>query len=369
MLWSLYPVWAVDFLGSIAMIVFAWMALMAARKMHMRDRENPFANYILWFCAAIFAFSASRSLAHMGRHILYFSGHSLWWERLAPFSGSINSIIFVVIGAITLFFNRMQAVMNRMAWDREKIERTSRELLRLNKDIEAIVAERTRAELALRVAHEIRNPIMIIGGLIRLLKKENFAKDQAVSERLEKVLDQARNLEDFLTRFDATGPEVRKQFSPQELNGIVEEALETVQQDAEDKGIVVLLDRSAAHLSFQGNRHLIETALVHVLRNAIEACGPGNTVEVNTKLAENGVMVAVKDNGPGIPGGTVERIFGTSSSGKDIGAGLGLRYVRQIIEEHRGEIRISSGAQGNGTTVEILLPTHIAELREDQAGR
>jgi signal transduction histidine kinase len=368
MLWSLYPVWIVDFLGSVAMIVFAWLSLMAARTMHLRDRENPFANYILWFCAAIFAFSASRSLAHMGRHILYFSGHGLWWDPLAPFSGSINSIIFVVIGAITLFFNRSQAVMNRMARDREKIERTSRELLRLNKDIEGIVSERTRAELALRVAHEIRNPIMIIGGLIRLLKKEGLASDQPVKERFEKVLDQARNLEEFLSRFDAAGPDVRRQFSPQELNSVVEETLETVKQDAEEKGIVLLLDRSAAHLSFQGNRHLIKAALVHVLRNAIEACGPGNTLEVDTKLAANGVMVAVKDNGPGIPEGIVGRIFGASSGREEGGTGLGLRYVRQIIEEHRGEIKISS-AKGKGTTVEILLPTHIAELQEDHAGR
>ena len=76
----------------------------------------------------------------------------------------------------------------------------------------------------------------------------------------------------------------------------------------------------------------------------------------------------IQDTGRGIPQDVLSHIFEPFYVSGEIKTGLGLPYIRQIIEEHRGEIRISSG-HPEGTTVEILLPTHIAELLEDRAGR
>ncbi|MGQ9499640.1 MAG: hypothetical protein ACUVQ6_04670 [Dissulfurimicrobium sp.] len=73
-----------------------------------------------------------------------------------------------------MFFDKIQIIIEKMSQDRTKIEKTSKELLRLNLEMERIVSERTRAEMALRIAHEARNPVMIIGGLIqKIIKNAN----------------------------------------------------------------------------------------------------------------------------------------------------------------------------------------------------
>jgi len=129
MYWSLLPIWLLDVSGSLIMIIMSSLCLGLAREIYHRDPEDAMNAYLLWFCIAIFAFSLSRSLGHIIKHILYFAGLQYWWQRLSPFSGSINTMTFVVIGAITLFFNRMEIIIHRMARDKKKIQKTSSELL------------------------------------------------------------------------------------------------------------------------------------------------------------------------------------------------------------------------------------------------
>ena len=279
--WSLLPVWMLDFLGSVGMIIVSFICLRTAQKIFKSSPENALANYLLWFCIAIFAFAVSRSVGHIIKHVLYFADHYEWWARLSPISGAVNTITFVVIASVTLYFRRTKTIMNRMARDRDIILKTGQELLELNQEIEEIVAERTQTEIALRIAHEIRNPAVIIGGLMRRIIK-NTPGDSPNKERLARVQEQAEKLESLIAKIHVVEPDRIPKFSCQELNALVEEAVDAIQQEAQEKAVVVLLDRSPAALTFQGNSHLVKSAVIHVLRNAIEICGPGNTIQVST---------------------------------------------------------------------------------------
>ncbi|MEJ2033153.1 MAG: HAMP domain-containing sensor histidine kinase [Deltaproteobacteria bacterium] len=363
--WSVLPIWIVDLVGAVGMIVFSGLCLLLAEGIYRRDPEHPLANYLLWFSGAIFAFSLSRSIGHIVRHFLQLAGHGYQWQYLAPISGSINSITFVVIASVTLFFHRMQTIMNRMARDRQRIEKTSQELLRLNRDMEAIVSERTRSEMALRVAHGVRNPAIIISGLVKRIAKD-LEECGAGQKYFKKVQEETKKLESLVEKLESVQPGHQLHFSPQELNGLVEETLEIVQPEADDKGVALLLDRASAALTFQGNPHLVKMAILHVLRNAIEACSHGDTIQVSTALVSRGVIVIIKDNGPGIPREVLEHVFEPFYSTKKGETGLGLAHVRQIIEEHLGSVEINS-REGEGTEVVIILPTHLGEL-EEQTG-
>lgn len=366
MTWSLLPIWVIDLLGAVGMIVFSGLCLNLAQSMYRRDPEHPLANYLLWFSGALFAFSLSRSAGHIVRHILQFAGIGYWWQHLAPISGSINSITFVVIASVTLFFHRMQTIMNRMARDRRRIEKTSEELLRLNRDMEAIVSERTRSEMALRIAHEVRNPSIIISGLVQRIAR-NLGEGGAGQKYFKKVQEETRKLESLVEKFESVQPGRQLHFSPQELTGLVEDTLEIVQPEADDKGLTLLFDRAPAALVFQGNPHLVKMAILHVLRNAIEACSRGDTIQVTTALVPRGVTVMIKDDGPGIVQEVLEHVFEPFYSTKEGETGLGLAHVRQIIEEHLGTVEIDS-REGKGTEVVITLPTHLGEL-DEQTGR
>ena len=357
---SLYPVWIVDLVGSTAMIILAGLCLKVALNIFHRDQENPLGIFLLWFFGAIFAFSLSRSLGHIVKYILIVSDHKNWWNHLSPISGSINSITFVVIASVTLFFQRIQAIMERMNRDRHKIEKTSHDLLELNKDLENIVFERTRAEMALRTAHEVRNPVVIISGLIQRLVSAS-SKCSEEKEKLELILQQAKKLESLVARFEGVRPETKRTFAPLELSSLVEACLDLIQEEAENKGVTILLDRAPSSLVFQGNEQLLKIAVLHVLRNAIEACGLGDTIQISTELGDKGLVLQIQDSGSGIPQEILMHIFEPFYSTRRGGTGLGLPYVKQIIEEHKGHIEIASTEQV-GTTVAISFPTHLGIL-------
>ncbi|MBU4034673.1 MAG: PAS domain-containing sensor histidine kinase, partial [Proteobacteria bacterium] len=128
---SMLPVWLLDFGGAIALIILSGLCLNHAYAFARADKESPLAIFLLWFCGAIFALALSRSSGHIIKHLLTLSGRGDFWLILAPYSGSINSMAFIVIASVTLFFNRVETIMERMIQDREKIEKSGKELFRL----------------------------------------------------------------------------------------------------------------------------------------------------------------------------------------------------------------------------------------------
>jgi signal transduction histidine kinase len=267
---------------------------------------------------------------------------------------------FVVIGAITLFFSRIDTIIQRMAKDKERIEKTSSELLRLNKDMEDIVSERTWAEMALRIAHEVRNPVTIIGGLIRRLQKK-VSRDKKEQEKLENVLVQTEKLESLISRFEGLVSEKKKHFVQENLCELIQEAREIVLSDAEEKGVEIVYTPETRELSIQTDARLIKVVIVHLLRNAIEACNAGASVEVKVSMHDSWLELIIQDTGKGIPPDVLPHIFEPFYTDGEIKTGLGLPYIQQIIKQHRGTLRIES-KEGEGTQVTIRVPALLGEL-------
>ncbi len=359
---SVFPIWLIDFCGSAAMIIISGLCLTCAYKISTKEPDDPLASFLLWFVGAIFALSLSRSMGHIVKHLLFFCGRSELWQHISPYSGTVNTVTFIVISSVTLFFHRIQTIMERMSRDRDTIAKNSNDLMRLNKDIGAVIAERTRAEIALRIAHEVRNPVAIIGGMVRRLIGGSAAESAEI-RKLKHILDQTRKLEDLVNRFQSVRPESKKIFSPIDLNPMVEEATETVQTEADAKEVMLLLDRSQGSLFFHGNSSLIKMAVIHILRNGIEACRKGDMIHIMTDVGPHGVFVQIQDNGPGIPEDVLDQVYEPTFRIRGQTTGLGIPYVKQIINEHMGTITIKS-KMGKGTTVDIVLPTHLGELHK-----
>ena len=360
---SLYPLWIIDIIGSLGMLLFASLCMQQVIILHKRDREDPLNIYLMWLISALFAFCIFRSLGHLVKHLLLFSGHPDIWAQIAPLSGGFITGAFIIIFAVTLFFRNVLIIMNRMTSDRLKIETTSRQLLALNRDIEAVVSDRTKSEMALKLAHEIRNPVMIIGGLLRRLYRtasEGAEQDQGYRQEIKRQINQ---LESLVARFEDMQSASLGHFQPVELNELLRNAIEVVQPEAENKGIEIGFQPSTTKLPFRGIKQYLKVALLHLLRNSIEACSAGNHIEITTELTRKGALACIRDDGPGIPEYVVQHIFEPFYSTREGATGLGLPYVRQIMQEHRGEIRITS-SPGKGTTVELEIPSHLRELQE-----
>lgn len=362
---SLYPLWILDIIGSLAMLFFSILCMRQVMIVYRRDPEDALNIYLLWLVSALFAFCIFRSVGHLIKHLLVFSGHGEIWSILAPLSGGLNTVAFIVIFAVTLFFRNVLVFMNRMTSDRIRIETTSRQLLALNQDIESVVSDRTQAEMALNLAHEIRNPVMIIGGMLRRLNRIPAAGDRPSKKYRREIKQQVDQLESLVARFEDMQSASQEHFKAVEINALLQDVLEIVKPEAEDKGIELNLRASPGRLFLQGHKEYLKTALLHLLRNSIEACRAGDHIQVQTRFDSGGVLVRIEDNGPGIPRDVLEHIFEPFCSTRDGATGLGLPYVRQIIQEHRGKIQVDS-TPGRGTSVELVLPGYLSELQHTE---
>jgi two-component system NtrC family sensor kinase len=139
----LFPVWSVDMLGSAMMIIISFVCVRYAQLLRRTDQDNVIWTYLLWLSLALAVFSVSRSVGHIAKRLLLLAGLSEIWVELRPFSGSINSLTFVIVGSITLFFQRVHRINVQILSDKKAIEKVSEELMWLNRNLEEMVRRRT----------------------------------------------------------------------------------------------------------------------------------------------------------------------------------------------------------------------------------
>jgi len=362
----LFPIWFFQALGTVAVIVFTLLSLRITRRLTARDPENALWLFLDWLTMGFVIFSLSHGISHTLQAIIdnYGESQTLW--RLRRIFGGFDSIIYVIIAAITLFFHRVQRLYRRMEADHHHLEETSHEILALNREMEALVMERTMAEMALGMAHGIRNPLHVIGGFSnRLLRKTD--PDDPTRAWLSTIAEEARRIEQMVTRFESLAQRKESFFNQEDLNEIVGNTLELLRPEIQAKNLTLTTDFHPQPLAGRLNPHLLKVALSHLVRNAIEATRPPGKIKVRTTVEKDYAVLTIQDTGRGMPPDVVDKVFVPFYTTKIGGTGLGMVFVRQIVDEHRGVITLGSTV-GRGTTVTIRLPHRFvdkAELGED----
>lgn len=142
------PIWLIDMIGSILMIIFSFLCLNLVRRLRNQDQSNVIWTYLFWVCLGLAGFAISRSAGHILKQILILSGFESLWSSIRPYSGAINSLMFVFVASVTLFFERIWKIYQQISRDKQALQAVSDELLFLNQNLENLVAERAK-ELAL----------------------------------------------------------------------------------------------------------------------------------------------------------------------------------------------------------------------------
>jgi signal transduction histidine kinase len=324
-----------------------------------QDPENALWLFLYWLTLALVAFGISRALGHIVGHILVFAGQGDWWNQLRPYSGGLNAILSIVIASVTLFFHNIQKLYRRMEADHHHMEATSHEILTLNREMEALVMERTMSEMALGVADGIRNPLHIIGGFShRLLKKT--APDDPARNWAQAIAEAAKRLEQMVERFENLAQDKKSFFSQEDLNKIIRGILEMLRPVFERRRVHLVTGFHPYPAYAQVNKHILKVAIAHLLRNALEATPPQGEIRVTTAADVSHTNLMIQDTGRGMSPEVLAKIFEPYFTTKVGGTGLGMVFVRQIIDEHRGTINLESEV-GQGTTVTIKLPIRFGE--------
>ncbi len=357
----LFPLWFFKILGLGLVILFSWLSHRMTRRLMAMDPENALWLFFNWLTTVFLIFSISHAVSHALQEIITFQryAHLGYIRRIV---GGFDSIIYVIIATIILFFHRIQRLYRRMEEDHHHLEETSHEILALNREMEALVMERTMAEMALGMAHGIRNPLHIIGGFShRLLRKTD--PDDPTRTWLAAIAEEARHIEQMVTRFESLAQRKESFFNQEDLNDIVGDTLELLRPEMKVKNISLIAEFHPQPLMGRFNRHLLKVALSHLVRNAIEATRPFGRIMVRTTVEKDHAILRIQDTGRGMPPEVVEKVFVPFYTTKIGGTGLGMVFVRQIVDEHRGDITLDS-AVGRGTTVTIRLPHRFVDRPE-----
>ena len=142
---SSLPIWAIDVGGALLMIVFSFLCVYYAIELKQRDPQNIVWTYLLWVSLALSVFAISRSVGHIVKQLLIITDHQEIWSQLRPYSGAINSFAFMVVGAVTLFFERTWTIYQTIVRDRRALQKAHKKLLYMNQNLEQMVNERTTA--------------------------------------------------------------------------------------------------------------------------------------------------------------------------------------------------------------------------------
>ncbi len=353
------PLWLIEYVGGLVVVLFTCLAWRYSRQLMAKDPENALWLFLNLMAMAFIFFAVSHLFSHFIQDTIRFRGSSPTLVMLRRVLGGIDSIVYVAIATITLFFHRMRRLYLRMEEDHHHLEETSHEILALNREMEALVMERTMSEMALGIAHGIRNPLHIIGGFShRLLKKTD--QDDPTRAWLKAIAEEAKRIEDMVERFETLAQRKSSFFSPEDLNAIVEATLELIRPEVRAKNLTLITKYHQGPLMGRLNTHLLKVALAHLLRNAIEATKPRGTIQVRTSQDKLFAVLIIQDTGKGMPPDVVDKVFVPFYTTKIGGTGLGMVFVRQIVDEHRGVITLDSKV-GRGTIVTIRLPLRFVE--------
>jgi two-component system nitrogen regulation sensor histidine kinase NtrY len=219
-------------------------------------------------------------------------------------------------------------------------------------------AERVLAwgEMARQVAHEIKNPLTPIRlGVQHLRRARQDSRvdfDRVLEKNVERILEEIDRLDEIARAFSRYGqpPEQRGGAEPTDVAAVLRDlvGLETMGED-KVKWTLLGADRPMSAL---GRRDELREVLLNVFENARLARSSSVVIDLD---ANNGrVIVAVQDDGQGIPKDVLPRIFEPHFSTRTSGSGLGLAISRRVIESWGGTMQIES-AQGKGTRVSIEL--------------
>jgi signal transduction histidine kinase len=224
------------------------------------------------------------------------------------------------------------------------------------------VAQRERlsslGRLSTVVAHEIRNPLMIIKTSLRSLRREDASPEQ--------IRTAAKDIDEEITRLNRIVSEVldfarpiRFDLDAADANALVEDAVRAGAATAPQVAVRTDLDRSLPAVTTDAGR--LRQALVNVIGNAFQAIEgrpvqDGAPIRVQTARLDPGrFLILVSDKGPGIPPEDLPRIFDPFFTTRRTGTGIGLAISRNIIEGLGGRITVAS-TRDRGTDVRIELP-------------
>jgi len=222
----------------------------------------------------------------------------------------------------------------------------------------------TLGELAAGLAHEIRNPLAGIAGVLDIVSRD-LPETSVAREVIDDAKQEAVQINRILTELLDTARPKAPQFRVTDLAGTAEHAVFFARQQAVTKRINIEFEVSDALPPIEHDPNQINQVLLNLLLNAIQSMDKPGTIRVSLQQEEgedDAVAIVVDDEGKGIAPEHLPNIFRPFFTTKGHGTGLGLSLARRMVESHGGTITVES-TLGTGTRFTVLLPVRRAQQK------
>lgn len=215
-------------------------------------------------------------------------------------------------------------------------------------------------QVVAEITHEIKNPLMLIGGFARRLGKS--VTDQGDQEKLKIIVNEVERLEHLLMGLREIYLPLSMSFAQLDINELLNEVHQLTMELCQTRGIQLSLMTEEMPRIILGDREKLKQVLLNVIRNAVEAIVERGVLIIQSATSGGTVEVLIHDSGPGIAKENLVRIFTPFFTTKKEGSGLGLSVCKRIIDEHKQCSLDITSEEGKGTVVRLSFPLYCAEM-------
>jgi signal transduction histidine kinase len=212
------------------------------------------------------------------------------------------------------------------------------------------------ANLVQGVAHEVRNPIMSIGGFAARMK-ESLGKNHKFKKYLDIILQETSRLEKLVRDVKELAEMQDIHLQPTDIKDLLDNVIEEFSPIISGRSIRLETDIQEDLPVMNLDKAQIARAVKNIIQNSIEALPEGGELKIGAQAVDAHVRIVVKDTGIGVDEDKLNSILDPFVTSKTTGAGLGLTMVYQIISNHQGELEIRR--LGKGTKVTLDLPVNL----------
>ncbi len=252
---------------------------------------------------------------------------------------------------------------SKIARDVTERKRMEDDLRRLAADLSA--ADRRKNEFLATLAHELRNPLAPMSNMLEVLKRANGDTEilKRAHDTIERQLDQMiRLVDDLLDWNRITHDRLELRRSEVELSSVLQQAVEVARPLIDAAGHKLVVDLPKEPIYLNADRARLAQLFGNLLNNSSKYTSTEGTISLTAKRIDGEVLVAVKDNGAGIPQDKLDSIFDMfmqvdrNSEQSQAGLGIGLTLVKRLTEMHGGSIEARSAGAGQGSEFVVRLP-------------
>jgi two-component system NtrC family sensor kinase len=266
----------------------------------------------------------------------------------------LGGVVLIIIGA---YFTTRAMMQELQRMDRKKA--ASDEVAMQSSKMAAL------GKMAAGIAHEINNPLAVIGEKAGWMKDLLGMEDLAQSENFQELSDAVNKIEYHVVRAKTVTHRLlgfARRMEPMvegvNINEILDESIEFLKNEARYRNIEIQANYAPDLPLTTSDQAQLQQVFLNIINNGIDAIGKEGQIIINTRTTKNNeICIEISDNGPGIPKEVLQKIFDPFFTTKEVGkgTGLGLSISYSIIEKLGGRIMVASET-GKGTTFTIYLP-------------